>query len=434
MANRAERLIRAGGIPMRTIAGLGLGLVPMALLIWHFTAPFDPDRERVAEQSMIVASRPFSATISLVGTIQPGDDVSVFAPFDGTVRAIGFGYGDRITAGQMLVLLDTTEINDRRDAAEGDLLKSQQVMAELAGWSTAPDMLRARRARTAAVMDLDNTDRRIAETRALLDKGLVPRAEYDGMVQQRQNQSLTRAAAEDDFEATVRRGKGVNVRLAALELKRNRRRLIDLDAQLDGASIRAQSDGTVARPARDASQTPDEIHVGMHLARGQLIGLIARTGTLSVAFKLDEGDVNQIKVGQIVKVTGPGFGGVTLVGAVSKVGGEAASGPMSSATKASFIAIAKLGAIPPDQSATIRIGMTATIAVETYRVSAAIVVPPAAVIGAAPATTVVVVKARNRTMRAVRIGRVALDGVEILSGLKPGDKIVWTEHPSELGS
>jgi hypothetical protein len=47
---------------------------------------------------------------------------------------------------------------------------------------------------------------------------------------------------------------------------------------------------------------------------------------------------------------------------------------------------------------------------------------------------VVVVKARNRTMRAVRIGRVALDGVEILSGLKPGDKIVWTEHPSELGS
>ncbi|MBA3812729.1 MAG: secretion protein HlyD, partial [Caulobacteraceae bacterium] len=63
-----------------------------------------------------------------------------------------------------------------------------------------------------------------------------------------------------------------------------------------------------------------------------------------------------------------------------------------------------------------------------YRNSAALVAPAAAIQGSAPATFVMVRDPRSGRSRrvAVSIGRVAPDGVEVLSGLKAGDVVTWS--------
>jgi len=54
-------------------------------------------------------------------------------------------------------------------------------------------------------------------------------------------------------------------------------------------------------------------------------------------------------------------------------------------------------------------------------------VPPQAVLGAGPDTHVMVRTSTSATpqRRAVVIGRVAPMGVEIVSGLKPGETVLW---------
>jgi len=429
MENRAERLTLTGDRRRRLTIGLAVGLVLLVLIAWAVQASSSKVIDRANERTLVVEPSAFSTTIGVVGTIQPDNGKPVFAPFDGTVQSIGFAYGDRVTAGQLLVTLDTFEIRDRQNAAQADFLKSQQTVAALSDWSGSPDVSRARRAISAASMELDNTNRKIAESRVLLDKGLVPRSEYDGLVQQRQSQKLALAAAREDYAATMHRGEGINARVAALELSRNRARLADLDAQVSGATVRAPNDGIIVRPPRDSGENSDDIHVGTHLNKGQLIGSIAGRGALSVRFTLDETDVNQIRVGQRVSVTGPGFPGSILHGEITNVGGEAVTGATPSATKASFAAVARLDPIPSELAAAIRIGMSGTVAIETYAAKTAIVVPPAAVNGAAPSATVAVEGKGGREQRAVVVGHTAPDGVEILSGLKAGDRIVWTETP-----
>jgi len=148
-----------------------------------------------------------------------------------------------------------------------------------------------------------------------------------------------------------------------------------------------------------------------------------------VMVELSETDANQVRPGQAVSVTGPGFPGLTLTGQITSVAGQATppsaagGGPLTT-----FAATARLNDISAAQASVARIGMTANVAVDTYRNPAALVVPPAAIQGSAPAAFVMVRDAKGGKARRVTVtlGHAEPDGVEIVSGLKAGDTIFWS--------
>ncbi|MDR3507319.1 MAG: HlyD family efflux transporter periplasmic adaptor subunit [Caulobacteraceae bacterium] len=382
----------------------------------------------VAEQSMVIQPQPFVSTISVTGTVAPGDNADVTAPFDGVVTQVGFDYGAPVTQGQVLVTLDVSDLRRRRNEAMSAFLKASQAAADIASWGTGPEVSRARRAADSAAFDLKDTQRKVEETKGLLDRGLVARSEYEGVLQQQRSQQGALASAQQDLNTALARGQGANRTVAAIDLENAKGRLAELDAQLAGAVVRAPVAGVIVRPPADRAQTQSAIHVGLPLTRGQLVGTIARSGGLAVLFHLGEIDANRVRIGQAVSVTGPGFGALALKGHVVSVAGEASPPSASSGPLTSFDAVARLDGLTPDQAAAVRIGMTANVAIEVYRNPSALVAPPASVRGAAPAATVLVRDAKSGQSHAVpvQIGKVGPDGVEILSGLKAGDVVVWT--------
>jgi multidrug efflux pump subunit AcrA (membrane-fusion protein) len=430
MANFVERLRRLARRPsdlqLAAILIAGLALV----LAWTWFGKKSPEEAAPQdEQSAIVTRRPFTASLSFAGTIVPGDAIGVTAPFDGSVTSMGFAYGDRVEAGQLLAELDASELLQIRNEAEGAYLKAAQSAEQITTWNNGPEVSRARRAASSASLELNAAERAFRETKRLLDRGLVPRNEYDSVTQRLQTQRLAVASANEELAATLRRGQGANRRMVAIELDTARARLGTLDGQLRRAVVRAPDNGVIVRPpAGQTDATSSEVHVGARLNRGQLIGTIARAGGLSAAFTLDEGDINKLKLEQPVVVSGPGFSGTALTGRIVSIAGEAIPGGPAGAGKSRFTAVARLDPLTTEQAAMVRIGMSAVIVVTTYSNPNAIVVPPQAVHGAAPATTVLVRRsgiAKPRPVQVV-IGKVAPDGVEITSGLKPGDVVVWT--------
>lgn len=399
----------------------------VAVPLWWWKPAPAADASAVATQEMVVARRPFNATMSLVGTIVPGDGIDIVAPFDGTIATTGFAYGDRVTRGQLLVAVDTADLEQRLGDAEAAYLKARQSDDEIATWTSGQEASRARRTVAGATYDLADTRRRLSETKTLLDKGLVARSEYDSLQQQMQSQNLALAAAREDYAAVLRRGAGDNRRLSLLALNHAEARFGTLRAQAAAALVRAPQGGIVVRPPAGKSDAAEDVHPGMQVAKGQLIGTIVQPGGLAVSFNLDERDVNTIRVGQRVTVIGAGFAGA-LQGSVTRVAGQA-SAATGAANKSTFVAIARLDPPPADQAASVRIGMTGTVTITTFSKPSAIVVPPAALIGAAPAAQVMVKRGGTTQAVAVTIGHVAPDGVEILSGLKVGDTIVWSSAP-----
>lgn len=384
-----------------------------------------------AQQSLVVAYRSFSATIGFSGTIVGGDPIDITAPFDGKVKRLGFRYGDLVSPGQMLVELDTADLRMSRNEAESALLKAEQNAEELDSWGSSKDVLRARRSLSSATDALGDTDRKIAETQSLFDRGLVPRTELDGLQQQRRSQQAAILSARDEVDAVEARGRGGNRRMALLELANARTRYAKLNQQLEAAIIEAPGVGIVIEPVSDVPGAGSNmVRVGMRLAEGAAIGSIVRAGGLGVTFRVDEADVNGLKPGLEVGVTGPGFAGLALTGRIKNIARQAQNGAGAAPGKASFTAYVGLDPLPA-QMEQIRIGMTANVSIVTYTNPRAIVVPQEAVQGAAP-DTVVMVRDRDGAVHpvTVQLGRIAPDGVEILSGLRPGMTVIWGKPPA----
>lgn len=373
-----------------------------------------------------VRPRPFMTTLGVSGTLVPGDRVDLLAPFDSMIQSLRFAFGDRVSAGQILAVLDSHGIDRQISEAEIAAIEAGYNHDMVAGWSHGPEMARARRQLASAKSDLDALDRRIKDARGLLARGLIPRNEVDMLDEQRLDLESALAAAREELAATQARGSPPQQRKVALAWESARAHLDDLRRQRENAIVKAPADGVIVRPEGARSETPDLAHAGSRVSRGQRIAVIARSDQLDVAFTLDEADLPRVLPGMPVQVTGPAFPGLTLPGRVSAIAGQ---GSMANpaATTAIFPASARLDPIPADLVTRVRVGMTANVVITTSREENALVVPPEAIQDTPVGPVLLVVSDAAAVPRRVRVrlGRAAPDGVVVVSGLKAGDRIAW---------
>lgn len=419
-------------------ARLGMGLAAAAFLLagagWWWTDATADEAGAGVEHSLTVQRQPFVASLTFAGKIVPGEAVGLTAPFDGAVRAVHFVYGARVTAGEPLLVLDTQEILAARNRAEAAYLKARKPAADIADWDRGPEATAARRRVSLATLELARLERHARESQRLLDKGLIPRNEHDGVEQQLAAQRMATAAARDELTETLARGGPEAARIARLDLDNAQGELHRTQNEMDGALVRAPASGVmVAPPIAGARGVEGPLYAGARVTRGQLLGTIARDGGLSVTFEVDEADVNALAVGQPVIVTGSGFAGLALTGRLSAIAAEtAAPGPATGPTR--FVARARLDGLPGEQAGKVRIGMSAAVAVTTYQASAAIVLPPDAVQGSAPLARVRIRVGGRAEERQVRVGRVTAGGVEVLSGLRVGETVIWSDPAPAAGA
>jgi len=261
----------------------------------------------------------------------------------------------------------------------------------------------------------------------LLDQGLVARSEYDELLAQARRVQANAAAAREDLTAALVRGRGANRKLADLELRSSRARVQQLHNEESGGIIRAPASGVMVRPAPGPSGM-SEIHAGQKVTRGQLIGSLARPEALVVELELDQADARRVQVGQPALVTVEGAGDRDLQGRVISVAGEATP-PTNGASSSTVLARVQID--PQSQGLTgVRVGAIANVSIVVRNAPQAIVIPPEAVTGAPPNGKVLVHIAKSHRMeaRAVILGQSGAQGVEVLSGLAPGDTVVWSSR------
>ncbi|WP_316189753.1 efflux RND transporter periplasmic adaptor subunit [Bradyrhizobium sp. SZCCHNS1054] len=417
------------------IAAGALIIVAAAVLIYCLSVgvPFTerakilPEAER-RPRTLVVTPTSISTRVVIAGVIAAGKTVPIVAPFDGLVREKRSQLGDRVAADDVLLVMDVGEIETRVREAQSAVLKAAMAVDALDRWEESADVTRAKRALEAADTELAVLERRVEETKALLDRGIVSRNEFDGLAQQRDRQRLTVAGAQQDLAAVRNRGNADNRKLADLDLLNARARLADLERQLEGTIVRSPDAGILTRPPPSASPGAENlatVEPGVKLARGQPVFAIADTTTLVVVGKVDEIDVGQIRIGQRAEITSDAFPGPPIAGQIVSVSAEAA--PLQGGGRApSFEVRASFAGEADAKGQWIRLGMSARMAVEVTAAAQAIVVPIEAVRDASTRPTV---RVRDKQIGNIRdlpvtLGSTSEKGVVVLSGLSAGDEIV----------
>jgi len=420
-----DRLLR------RHSRGKTAGLIGSVLLGVAGTFVYLSSRPATAhtEQWQAVDVAPLVQTLGLVGRIEPGALLTLTAPFDGAVQDKQVEEGQRVERGQVLLRLDTAQLQIQLRDALAELLKARRAVQDLQGWSNGQDMARARRALSNSQVNLNDTERKLKETRALLERGIVPRMEVDALTQQAHMQRLDLNAAQAELKDVAEKAQGENRQIADMQLANATAKYQALQELEARREISAPFAGIIARvPGNSTDATTRSVHNGARVSQGQPLFALANLEQLKVVAKVDEVDINQLREGLPVVITGDGFGNILLNGTITSVGSQVLQSEFQGGGASYELAVA-LPPLTPSQQRRIRLGMTARLSIITYQNPNALIVPPEAINEQDGQHFVNYRRTPEKVERRVNVslGKPTSDGVEVF-GLFPG--LVRTDRSS----
>ncbi len=379
--------------------------------------------------TVTVAPRRFTTTLSFVGRLAPRKEVRVTSPISGKVARVLFEYGDRVSAGQPLVELDTAETRRRYRSGQAEYLEARDRLRELEDWNNSPEMARVRRSVVRAKLELEARRNKLAETALLLDKGIIPASEQETARRQYDAQKLSYEAAQQDLEAARTKGDADALQIAQLKLENVETRLQEMEETLQNAVIHAPVSGIVLQPGDGGGKEKgggdaEALAAGRSVSEGGYLLTVGDLDGLSVAGEIDEVDVVKLRPGQPVRISGDAFPDFELEGKITRISPQARG--KGRRRVPTFDVAAAVDSLSDVYRRRLRLGMSANVVVLVRDEPAALLVPLSAVKGRDGKYWVSVSTREDGTVRRVpvEIGATTLNQVEILNGLKAGDEVI----------
>jgi ABC exporter DevB family membrane fusion protein len=241
------------------------------------------------------------------------EEVRVSAQLGGKLRRVTVEEGDRVSAGQVIALLENDDYRARVQSAEAELRAREADARRVANGARDQERREAAASLQEAEAVLDHARVDHQRRRDLFAEQVISREEMD------------RADAQ------------LRVGEARVEALRQRRALVDADAREEDAA-RAASDVALARARLDEARAMyDKTFVrapiaGVVLRRHRQAGesvstqfdspivTLADRSAIRVRVDVDETDIGRVAAGQAAYVTADAFGGRRFTGHVVRVG------------------------------------------------------------------------------------------------------------------
>ncbi len=334
----------------------------ITIFLWPKTGepPLAPSPLQPGLAGGLPKSSSTATTLSLVGTIEAGEIISISAPFDATIKEKAFSFDTMVDQGQPMIVLETSELLGRINEAKVVMLKAEKAKQELDSWDKGSEMARVSRNAMLAKQQVELSERKVQETETLLKKGIIPRSEYEGLVEQLSGQQAQLAAANDDLKAVRDKATRNNREIARIEFDQAQAKYQELAAALTQEKIAAPRAGIVAKAATASGQSPATLDPGSRVSKGQALFTIASVGKLRVAAKVDEVDVADLLPGMRVEISIDAQDMPPIVGRLVEI---SAQGTQSGGTSrsASFDIRIEIPELSEQQRRRVRVGMSCNV-------------------------------------------------------------------------
>ncbi len=363
------------------------------------------DKTKQQKTKIIVAKeRSIVTPLYFNGLLEPIRTIPVISPVDGRIAELKFEYGQSVVKKQELVSLDSVQLAENyRKAVSGYLQKKQAYTNGIAIYRGEVALYKAK-----------VTSR---------NSFLTAQSTYENSV-------LDFYQARYDLEKVLRK---VNIDPKSIE----RLTLADtqtiskiLQRKFSHIVIDSPGTGVALFPINDQSSSGNggdksgKLVVGSQIKTGQLMLSIGDLGGLSVKIEVSEVNINRIKAGMKVTITGDAFPGINLHGKVTSVSSQANPSTGGSNTSM-FNVVIQVAEITNKQRDIIHVGMTAKVQIDIKEKSR-ILLPIKAIFQTNGKSMVTIVdQSGQRKNISVITGETTPQGlVTIISGVKAGDKVV----------
>lgn len=350
----------------------------------------------------LVRTLQFSARVAALSKVEVGSTIT------GRVAQVSVNEGDAVPKGDVLLQLESDEL----DAALAQAVAAeQQAQARLAGLrSTGRAAASAATAQTEA--NLRAAAAELARTEQLVAQGFVSASRLDDARRAVAVAQAQQDSAQAQGQAIGERGSDLVQAQAQLAV-----------AQAATSAARARLAQSSVRAPADARVLVRDVEPGQIVQPGRALLTLALAGPTQLIAQVDERFLDQLRAGQLAAVVADAFPSERFMARVLTI---------APAVDAQRGAIEVHFALEQAAPVYLREDMTLSVEVETARRDSTLVLPLAALRADAPAaggdpagTVRVLVQTQGRAeARAVRLGLRNLAVVEVLEGLAEGDQVL----------
>lgn len=391
-------------------------------IIWY-------NNNKPQQQIITVALQPPTNVLYFTGTVAPADIYPVTSIVDGVIDKKYFEYGQQVKAKEQLFHIYSPKVEDDYRSAEINFLKAQQAYTDMQDWLKSTDVTNAKRAVDSANTSLQNSQRQLTESAQLFKLGYIAQDDYYSAKEQYQSALISYQQAQDSLNDTLKKGQGINLDITKLSLQQAQDNLNNVQKQMNALTVVAPQTGIALFPQKSddtsgGGGSTTEFNIASQVKVGDNLVTVGNLQAIAISVKVNEINVNQIKGGEGVTISGVAFPGISLSGKVSSVDAQASN---SGSDLPTFTVHIVAPGITQQQRQAIRVGMSTSVALNLGG-PPSIQIPIAAVTLDNGQSVVQLVGKYGKVISApVVTGQTNQDTVEIKQGLKPGDKIIVTQ-------
>lgn len=330
-----------------------------------------------------ISRRPF--IYEAVGTITARTASILSSKLMGTVMEIRVKEGDYVKKGEILVVLDKRQVSAGLTQAEAALAEASRAEAS------------ARSAREA--------------TRARAD---LSRATYERYLLLMKEES----ASQQEFDEVEARHRQAEASLSQTEAMLEAAGYRVQQAEAAVAAARISKKDTAIRAPYDGRVTAKMVNVGDLASPGTPFVTLEKEGVYCADLVLPERHIQSVSLDQKVQVTIPALNEKLLEGRIGRI--------VPTADQKSRSFLVKV-ALPEEKS--IRSGMFARVKIPVGE-AGMLMIPSSAIVNRGQLSGIYKVDDKQiARFRLIRTGRTMGDSVEVVSGLKEGDRYVVSPFP-----
>jgi len=372
-----------------------IALITIAIIILKLTACHSSSTSQ--QKLVTVTKQPIITTAFYTGVIQPIKTTIITSPAEGIVNTTEFHYGDKVQSNQLLFTLNSEKFQTDYKAALTQFVKSKN--------------------------EFINGQDQMKQAEFLHKNQLISDDEYKTKKSNFYGAELNLIQAQDNLSAFL---KQLNIdpnNLFQLSIENITKMIQALHNQtgLQTLRITSSSVGIILLPQKnDGAQSENKkINQGDSIKPGQILAVIGDMSGIMININVNEFIINQLRLGQPVKVTSSAFPNMTLMGEVSGMDHQAEVNTNGLPT---FSVQIKISTLTGQEQELIHAGMSAKVEI-TMQEPAQILAPITAVHESSTGTYVKVAIHKQLHEMPVQTGHTTENSVVILSGLHEGDQI-----------
>jgi len=390
-----------------------------------------------------------TARLTSTGTLNPIQSITYRSPIPGRdieIRDLA-PEGSRVAAGDLLVKLDTTDlevelarIRQEHRQSQMDLQVAEgewdEAGAEVKAVTEGEGALTVEEARSTLARAQKKAERLRQEyehLKPLLDKGFITRDELARTEDQLEEAEEELVLARRRTDVVVQMTHPREQKRAALllsqktaQLGHSRTRAAEAELRLDtlvrlieGCTIRARGAGLVVYEENMSANPRRKLRIGDRVFATQGIVTIPEVNRMQVEASVSETEVHRVQAGQPAEVRVEAFPELKLTGKVTRVGTLASSSAARPFDDKRFDLIISLDPTTAD----LRPEMSIRADVITGARTGVLMVPVTAVFNQQGAHVAYVVGATGTETRPVELGQSNDRMVEIVAGLREGERV-----------